>query len=168
MAGLVRLVLPGANPWFHQWAEWMLVSTGSSMKPYARLGEQCGSVAEVYFAMSGKVGSERCVDPLIAKALPTIDLMNSCIRVGSMMNPSLYPTSVEVGKGCLDPLMMNLHPPLDSAVGHALMILTLLDYGGAKPFLLLVSIAAIASLGPVPLEELVLFLVSMLGVESLV
>jgi len=62
--------------------------------------------------------------------------------------------------------MMNLHPPLDSAVGHALMILRWLDYGGAKQFLLLVSIVAIASLGPEPLEELVLFLASMVGVES--
>jgi len=82
-----------------------------------------------------------------------------------MRNPSLYPTSVDskVGKGCLDSLMMNLHPPLDSAVGHALMILRWLDYGGAKQFLLLVSIVAI---GPEPLEELVLFLASMVGVES--
>ena len=112
--------------------------------------------------------SGHCVDSSIAKALSTIDLMNSCIRVGSMRKTSLYPTSVDsrVGKGCLDPWMMNLHPPLDSAVGHALMILRWLDYGGAKQFLLLVSIVAIASLGPEPLEELVLFLASMVGVES--
>jgi len=46
------------------------------------------------------------------------------------------------------------------------MTLTLLDYGGAKQFLLLVSIVAIASLGPEPLEELVLFPALMVGVES--
>jgi len=85
--------------------------------------------------------SGHCVD-LIAIALPTIDLMNSCIRVGSMKNPS--------------------------AVGHALMILRWLDYGGAKQCLLLVSIAATASLGPEPLEELVLFPASMPGVGSLI
>jgi len=109
------------------------------------------------------------VDLLIAIALSTIDLMNSCIRIGLMRNPSLYHHSVDsrVGKGCLDPLMMNLHPPLDSAVGHALVILRLMDYGGAKQFLLLVSIVAIASLGPEPLKELVLFPASMVGVEFL-
>ena len=117
----------------------MLVSTGSSMKSYA---QQCGSVAEVDVAMGGEVGSleeahpiaasgleeycfgsGRCVDSLIAKALSTIDLMN----------PSLYPNSVDSRDGCL-----------------------------------VVSIVANASLGPVPLEELVLFLASMVGVESLV
>ena len=117
----------------------MLVSTGSSMKSYA---QQCGSVAEVDVAMGGEVGSleeeahpiaasgleeycfgsGRCVDSLIAKALSTIDLMN----------PSLYPNSVDSRDGCLVVSMAN------------------------------------ASLGPVPLEELVLFLASMVGVESLV
>jgi len=142
-------------------------------------------VAEVHVAMGGEAGSSKegahpmpaasgleeycidsghCVDSLTAKALGTIDLMS--IRVGSMMNLSLFPNSVDsrVGKGCSDSLMMNLHPPLDSAVGHALR---LLDYAGAKQFLLLVSIVAIASLGPELLEELVLFPASMVGVESL-
>jgi len=103
------------------------------------------------------IGLGHCVDSLIAKALSTIDSMNSCIQVGLMMNPSLYPHSVDsrVGKGCLDSLM------------NLLMILRLLDYGGGKQFLLLVSIVAIASLGPEPLEELVPFPALMAGVESL-
>ena len=180
------LVPPGANPSFDHYAGWMF-STGSSMKSYARLVGQCGSVAEVDVAMGGKVGSLKegahpmpaasgleeycidsghCVDSLTAKALGTIDLMS--IRVGSMMNLSSFPNSVDsrVGEGCLDSLMMNLHPPLDSALGHALMILKLLDYG-KRSLPLLVSVVSIASLGLEPLKELVLFPASMVGVESL-
>ena len=48
---IVGLVLPG-----YQYAGWML-SAGSSMKSYARLGEQCGSVAKVYVAMGREAGS---------------------------------------------------------------------------------------------------------------
>jgi len=90
------------------------------------------------------IDSGHCVDSLIAKALSTIDLTNSCIRVGSMMHPSLYPNSVDsrVGKGCLDSLMMDLHPPLDSALGHALTIpKRLLDYG-KQSLPLLVSVVS--------------------------
>jgi len=53
---IVGLVLPGVNPSFYQYVGWML-SAGSSMKSYARLGEQCSSVAEVYVAMGREAGS---------------------------------------------------------------------------------------------------------------
>jgi len=48
---IVGLVLPG-----YQYAGWML-SAGSSMKSYARLGEQCSSVAEVDLAMNREADS---------------------------------------------------------------------------------------------------------------
>ena len=144
------------------------------MKSYARLGEQCGSVRGVHVAMGSETGSlkeeahpmlvvsglqeyhfgpGRCADSLIAKGLSTIDLMNSYIQVGLMMNPSLYPNSVDsrVGNGCLDSLawmMMGLHPPLDSAV----MVLRSLDHGGPQLCLLLVSIVAMSLGHPESLE----------------
>ena len=68
MAGhIVGLVLPDANPSFYQYAGWMF-SAGSSMKSYARLGEQCSSVAKVYVAVGRETGFEHCgsVDVYVA------------------------------------------------------------------------------------------------------